>query len=112
MKKKFADRKLVKVYLEEAEYKWIELQASGNISHWCREQMLADYSGAERPAQAGSDLQAVRVGENPPPIPVEPSPSERATAPNPSKKVKVCAHGTEKGYNCWQCGGIAKVNAG
>lgn len=25
------------------------------------------------------------------------------------REVKKCQHGTEKGYNCWQCGGIAKV---
>lgn len=24
-------------------------------------------------------------------------------------KVKGCAHGAAKGFNCWQCGGIAKV---
>jgi len=25
------------------------------------------------------------------------------------KTAKACVHGTEKGFNCWQCGGVAKV---
>jgi hypothetical protein len=24
-------------------------------------------------------------------------------------KGKTCRHGTEKGYNCWQCGGLAQI---
>lgn len=25
------------------------------------------------------------------------------------RKLRECAHGTPKGFRCWQCGGIAKV---
>ena len=31
--------------------------------------------------------------------------------PASRKAVKKCVHGTEKGYNCWQCGGLAVINA-
>jgi hypothetical protein len=27
-----------------------------------------------------------------------------------TKMPKTCKHGEKKGYNCWQCGGIAQVN--
>jgi len=27
----------------------------------------------------------------------------------PEKVGKICKHGTAKGYNCWQCGGLAVV---
>jgi len=29
----------------------------------------------------------------------------------PTRQVPRCEHGTEKGYHCWQCGGLAKVAA-
>ena len=35
-------------------------------------------------------------------------PSEPAV-PNISKKSARCKHGTAKGWNCWQCGGIAVI---
>ena len=27
----------------------------------------------------------------------------------PKKLVKACEHGVDKGYRCWQCGGLAKI---
>jgi hypothetical protein len=30
-------------------------------------------------------------------------------ATEPSRKGKYCAHGTQKGYRCWQCGGMAII---
>jgi hypothetical protein len=47
VRKKFDTRKSLTVHLEEAELKWVELQADGNISEWCREKLLADFNGAE-----------------------------------------------------------------
>lgn len=32
-----------------------------------------------------------------------------AAPPKPKKAVKTCVHGKERGFNCWQCGGMAKV---
>lgn len=37
-------RKVIKVYLDETDYKWVELQAAGNVSGWCRERVLAGRS--------------------------------------------------------------------
>jgi hypothetical protein len=33
----------------------------------------------------------------------------RYVGKKPQKAPKVCAHGTMKGNNCWQCGGLAVV---
>jgi hypothetical protein len=30
---------------------------------------------------------------------------------NAPKPKKTCKHGKEKGYHCWQCGGVAQVEA-
>lgn len=38
--------------------------------------------------------------------------SDKGVSPKPEKdgrKFPMCAHGTEKGLNCWQCGGLAVV---
>jgi hypothetical protein len=51
-------------------------------------------------------------------IPVKKSAIEPITASSAStapileqiKKRKQCVHGKSKGYNCWQCGGLAKVD--
>jgi hypothetical protein len=35
---------------------------------------------------------------------------EKAPDPKPIRKgKKVCRHDVEQGFNCWQCGGLAKV---
>jgi hypothetical protein len=35
-----------------------------------------------------------------------------ANASKHSRNAKACIHGTSKGYNCWQCGGMAKIAIG
>jgi hypothetical protein len=103
--RRFENRKQVTFSVSEAEYKWIELQASGNISQWCHEQVLADYDGAEPRRADVSHQREANSGRVEVPIS-----AEMPTAPNPSKKQgSVCKHGTAKGYNCWQCGSVAKV---
>lgn len=42
MRRKFTERRRVAVYLDEDEWKWVELQASGNVSEWCRERILTE----------------------------------------------------------------------
>jgi len=32
-----------------------------------------------------------------------------AITPAHSKAAKTCKHGTEKGYHCWKCGGLAVI---
>jgi len=39
--------------------------------------------------------------------PRPPKPQEKASG----KVVKTCIHGKDKGFNCWQCGGLAVINA-
>jgi hypothetical protein len=74
------------------------------------------------------DLDVSRGGEVPTPKRREPVPVEASGGPcdhdfgygvgkcpygtcrNRNKKAKVrCEHGTEKGFRCWQCGGLANV---
>jgi hypothetical protein len=41
---------------------------------------------------------------------IAPADSDEPKKSKGREKTKpVCAHGTEKGYNCWQCGGLAKI---
>lgn len=57
MKRMFTSRKTISVHVEESEYKWIELQASGNMSEWCREIILG-----VMPERSGTDIPAVHGG--------------------------------------------------
>ena len=34
-----------------------------------------------------------------------------AAITKPTRLVKQCVHGTDKGYHCWQCRGLAVINA-
>ena len=96
MKHKFTARKTISVHVEEAEWKWIELQADGNVSEWCRELLLADYP---------ADLIGAQVE-------VEEAPKRRRVvvkgkkAENPKKS---CRHGKTVGEYCGFCYGPAKM---
>jgi hypothetical protein len=124
-RKIFSERKLLKVYLEQDEWKWIELQAGDSISEWCREKLLEDYDNA------GTDRELVRVSrpERKPKGKVREDTRGGETSGNGDRgehtaergpdsiapisagsgddgerergsrrKVKACVHGTEKGY--------------
>lgn len=105
MRKQFESRKAVTIYLDEADYKWVELQSGGNVSGWCRERILAvavippytDFGGTE--AFYGSKEKDIVV-------PLAVKPAKKLVVEEPTQK-KVCRHGKEKGYHCWQCGGLA-----
>jgi hypothetical protein len=45
------DRRRIVIYLGEADAKWIELQAAGNVSSWCRDRILEgrDHQSEELP---------------------------------------------------------------
>jgi len=53
------------------------------------------------------------VAEQANPVPPEvKNPPDEISSPPKKRRAsvkKVCRHGTEKGYNCWQCGGLAAV---
>lgn len=110
MKTQFEQRKMVKVYLDEAEYKWVELQANGNISRWGRERLLAEMvsvpnDNREAVARAPLKAQIRSMGaESTSQVVADPTPTA------PTKKSKECAHGKGRGLHCWQCGGLAKVS--
>lgn len=99
-------KKLITLKVDETEHlKWQEQakRAGVSFSELVRLKMnggvVAENSSnsAVRPVSDASVLQrgVVTAGG-----PVEP------------RKGGVCKHGTAKGYNCWQCGGIAKVGEG
>lgn len=90
MRKQFESRKAVTIYLDEADYKWVELQSGGNISGWCRERILA----LDKPKEEKG--------------PVAIKPTKKLVVEEPTQK-KGCQHGKEKGYHCWQCGGLAQA---
>ena len=96
--RKYGVRKQVTFSVDEAEYKGIELRAGGSVSAWCRGMVLG--------GSVGSNQAAPRVVEGGGPLPVR----EVLTHVDEARvKGKSCIHGTGKGYRCWQCGGIAKV---
>jgi hypothetical protein len=101
MQRKYDDRKHVTVYFDEPEYKWVELQAAGNISAWCREKLLEGRTNHR--AEDLPQSRAVRVAER------RVAADEVAGGPRTSDKraAKTCAHGVKKGVHCWQCGGMA-----
>lgn len=44
-------------------------------------------------------------------VPDKPKKGRPAKAKGEKKKAAKCAHGVGKGINCWQCGGLAKIEA-
>jgi hypothetical protein len=109
--RKFERRKQVTFSVGEGEYKWIELQAGGNVSNWCREQLLGDYSGVESVPEVSSAAANIEM------VPVEKATSAAMIVDRTVKEVavtearrtkRICKHGKEQGYNCWQCGGLAR----
>lgn len=87
------ERRRIVIYVGEADYKWIELQAGGNVSGWVREKILS-----------GGESLKLEL-----PVPDEVTVSDYRERKPMSSKTKTCKHGTAKGWNCWQCGGIANV---
>lgn len=121
VKRVFADRKLVKVYFDADQYVQIEARAHGNVSAYLRELAIQDLRNDagirvdERSAMSAG-VAALR----------EQIPELTTAAELPKRSVldrlpvvggqhvakpgaKTCKHGTQKGYRCWQCGGLAHV---
>jgi len=102
MRKQFTDRRIVKIYLDEPDWKWVEMHSDGNMSRWCREQVLEGRSDNHRAVvlQSGGEVRRVK-GRKPD--------AAGSVEDGPIRSGKFCAHGIEKGWRCWQCGGPAKV---
>lgn len=110
--KQFDTRKRIAVYVSAEEYAAIEARAEGNASGYARKVLLASIQDVPKTPD-------VRAGEREP-MPVE-STATRDTRRimdrlpllgeqvKGSGRAKTCVHGKEKGYHCWQCGGLANV---
>lgn len=116
----FAERKLVRVYFDAAQYARIEASAHGNVSAYLRGLALRE---GERETEAIPDVQSavdVRSPARRESMPTAATPLDRLPAVGESRSQakrigamqgKKCAHGVAKGYNCWQCGGLANVQS-
>jgi len=59
--------------------------------------------------EPGAGMQAERRGGN---LPKERDMAAHASAENPiTRSPKTCKHGVSKGWRCWQCGGVAIIDA-
>jgi hypothetical protein len=114
VKRMFAERKLVRVYFDAAQYARIEARAHGNVSAYLRDLALRE---GERETEAIPDVQSavdVRSPARRDVVSTAASPLDRLPAVGERRAVaksaaRTCAHGVAKGYNCWQCGGLANV---
>lgn len=112
----FENRKQITFSLSESEYKWVELQAGGNVSAWCREQVLEEFNGAKpRRVEAVQRREAYKARTGTVDVPTT---AEMPTVPNPSRRVNcVCGHPKIKhgGFNgccqenVCQCGGYREA---
>lgn len=66
------------------------LQERGELGH------TMEFDAVNMPAEKGSEKSKV---------------GRPAKAKGEKKKAAKCAHGVGKGINCWQCGGLAKIEA-
>lgn len=88
------------------------IESGLSVSEWIRRKCNSDSVVAET-ADARS-LQALAhsaykgrvagVAGNAQPVRTQPSEGS-----SPSRATKKCKHGTLKGWNCWQCGGLAVI---
>lgn len=132
VRKLFSDRARLVVYVEAEDLNRLTAHArkeGRTVVEWARETLLGELNGASREDHAvrsarkprsvrrGPDphehaiavAQALDAGSNPECNPV----AGRADAVDDVRraKAKVCVHGRPQGFNCWQCGGIAKAEA-
>ena len=121
MRKQFDTRKQVTVYLSAEEYAAIEALASGNVSKYARKALLAGIQERRREPSAIPDVQpepAIRTDGRRKSVPNRIVASLREQIPElktanelPAKRTRVCAHGIDKGFHCWKCGGLAQVES-
>ena len=98
--KKHEGRKAITVYLSESEYKWVVLQAPGNVSQWVHDLIAKQMVIHDHFDKLASDSPKEEVRAS----------VEKVAALSKTKKpVRTCTHGVEKGYHCWQCRGLANV---
>lgn len=114
MRKLFTDRARLVVYVEAGDLNRLTAHARGEgktVVEWARETLLGELENGNGDAVRRGP--AVRVGQR---RAVSRLPAaggaETASECVPVEehpKVASCQHGRPKGFNCWQCGGLAKV---
>ena len=119
-------KKLYTMKIEEVELaEWKVKAGERSLVDWIREKCNArpkeqsegDFGisnvsrGGEVPAPKGRDAVPVVAGPGvcSHDFGYGPGKCPYGSCPNRNEKAKVrCEHGTEKGYRCWQCRGVAK----
>lgn len=97
MKQIFSTRKVLSIYIDEAEYRWIELQAGGNISEWCRRKLMAE---RERGEDLVGESQTIRASD----VPGTGEVPRRKRGTRSAGGVKgACEHGVSPGHWCLRC---------
>lgn len=109
--------KVVKVYVQPEEHERFLEVCGESLSDWARN-ALVTAAMSEHHSKSKSKLKdtcdnlvSSLVGSNPTRVAgarraVQ---GERTTGASVSQqKSKTCIHGIQMGYNCWQCGGLAK----
>lgn len=119
MKKLFTERARIVVYLEKADLELMEkhiktLYDVKQVSDWARVVLLEELDPNEREGRRNEykrkdvpRTRKVRVVERSTPKPAGVSEVSDSVV----DKRKTCSHGTPKGNNCWQCGGLAHVES-
>jgi hypothetical protein len=112
------NRHPVTFYLSEADYKWVQLQASGNLSHWCREKILESVPKRSESGENGEsgdhrEVVSEQGGEVRPAMGREPDASGHSEVSRKAVRRSglpgaVCVHGTKVGEYCGFCFGPAK----
>lgn len=111
VRKIFSDRARLVVYVEAQDLNRLTEKARDEgrtLVEWARERLLEELEAGTpvrrvKPVRvvgrrALSAVRSVAVAEASP---------VKADESGHTHKAKCCKHGTAKGHNCWQCGGIA-----
>lgn len=78
------------------------------LAVWVRRRILRGEELATGQASArGTDASGEVISRR---LPKAGTPQKSIPAEVPAKRnVKTCSHGIERGYRCWQCGGLAVI---
>lgn len=108
----------VTVLLSEHEYTQVRTSANGiPLSRWFRTLALAGKEAHASPLPDVQSKPAIRADERRESMPSRSViarlavqiPGLKPASELPSKRT--CKHGKAKGFNCWQCGGLAQVES-
>jgi hypothetical protein len=100
--------RLVKVLVTPTEYEGlVERAGIETVSSYCRSVLVNGRDMSQKPEKA--EVATVRLGGPGQAFTYDAKRSVAAVATKLGKAPKLCVHGIAKGFNCWQCGGLAAV---